>query len=116
MKIAMIAVSSLMAVTVLASAIAKMRKVPAVVESMRHVGVSSPQMSRLALLEIAGGAGLLIGLASALIGRLAAIGLVLYFFGAVIAHARVRDRFQEMAPALVLLLLAATTLVLQVRR
>ncbi len=116
MTITMIVVSTLLAIVVLASATAKLRGVPAVAQSMRHVGVSSSQMRLLAVLEVAGGAGLLVGLASALVGRLAAAGLVLYFLGAVGAHLRVKDRFQEMAPAAVLLLVSVATLVLQVRR
>ena len=116
MKIALIIVSSLLAVVVVASASAKLRKVPAVIETMDHVGVDSAQVPRLALLEIAGGAGLLIGLANALIGRLAAAGLVLYFLGAVSAHLRVKDRVQEMAPAVVLFLVAVATLVVQIHR
>lgn len=116
MKITMIVASVLLAVAVIASATAKLRKVPAVVESMKHVGVSPSQMRLLAVLEVAGGAGLLVGLASTLIGRLAAAGLVIYFLGAVSAHLRVKDRVQEMTPAAVLLLVTVATLVLQVRR
>ena len=116
MKIAMIVLSSLLAVVVVASAAVKLRKVPVVVETMNHVGVGSDQVPRLALLEIAGGAGLLIGLANALIGRLAAAGLVLHFLGDVSAHLRAKDRIQEMAPAVVLFLVAVATLVLQIRR
>jgi uncharacterized membrane protein YphA (DoxX/SURF4 family) len=116
MTIAMIVVSTLLAIAVVASATAKLRQVPAVVDSMRHVGVSPSQIRLLAVLEVAGGVGLLAGLASALVGRLAAAGLVLYFLGAVGAHLRVKDRVQEMTPAAVLLLVAVATLVLQGRR
>jgi len=45
----------------------------------------------LAACEFAGAVGLLIGLAWAPIGIAAAVGLVLYFLGAIVAHLRVGD-------------------------
>jgi len=116
MKIAMIVVSSLLEVVVVASASAKRREVPALVETMNHVGVGSAQVPRLALLEIVGRAGPLIGLADALIGRRAATGPVLHFLGAVGAHQRVQDRVRAIAPALVVSLVAVATLIMQIRR
>lgn len=47
-----------------------------------------------------------------LIGSAAAIGVFLYFIGAVVAHVRAKD--YEIAPAVVLALLAAAALVLRV--
>ncbi|CCH15822.1 DoxX family protein [Micromonospora lupini] len=46
----------------------------------------------LGLLLAAGSAGLLVGFAVPLLGTLAAVGLVLYFVGALIAHLRVGSR------------------------
>lgn len=114
--IAMVVVSSLLALVLLASASAKLRRLPPVVESMIHVGVTVKQIPLLAALEIAGAVGLLVGVDAASIGRLAAAGLVLYFLGAVGAHLRVRDGVQELSPAVVLFVVALVTLVLQVRR
>ena len=116
MKIAMIIVSSFLTVAALASASAKLRKVPAVVEGMTHVGVEENQIPLLALLEIAGGVGLLIGFATSLLGRLAAAGLVLYFLGAVVAHLRVKDRVKVFAPAALLFVVSVATLILEVAR
>lgn len=47
-----------------------------------------------------------------LIGSAAAIGVVLYFIGAVVTHLRVKD--YEIAPPVALALLAAAALVLRV--
>ncbi|MDH2902800.1 MAG: DoxX family protein [Actinomycetota bacterium] len=116
MKSALIIVASILALAVLASAGGKLRKVPRVVESMTHVGVGEHQMVLLAVLEVAGGAGLLVGFAVTLLGRLASAGLVLYFLGAVSAHVRVRDEAKALAPAATLLTLAVATLVLEVLR
>ncbi len=63
-------------------------------------------------LEIAGAAGILIGLWLEPLGIAAAIGLVAYFVGAVIGHLRVRDTKGVAAPVLPLLL-AVTVLVLR---
>jgi hypothetical protein len=52
--------------------------------------------------------GLLAGFAVPALGTAAAIGLVLYFICAVVAHLRVRDR--EIGGAVFFLLLAATAL------
>lgn len=74
-----------------------------------RVQVSQRWMIPLGTLLLSGGVGLLVGFAVLPLGTAAAIGLVLYFIGAVIAHVRVRDR--EVAGALVFLLLAIASLV-----
>ena len=57
--------------------------------------------------------GLLLGLIGVpLIGTAAAIGLVLFFVGAIITHLRARDYAQQFGLAIGFLLLAASTLVL----
>ncbi len=63
----------------------------------------------LAALEIAGALGLLVGLAWAPLGIAAAIGVVLYFVGAVIAHLRVKDK--GFGPAAGLMVFAIVALV-----
>jgi uncharacterized membrane protein YphA (DoxX/SURF4 family) len=91
------------------SAVGKLRKVPQVVDTMTSVGVSGSQMRILAVLEIAGGVGLLVGFAVPAIGVAAAIGLTMYFIGAVIAHVSVNDKIPAYAPAIFLTLISATT-------
>jgi hypothetical protein len=61
--------------------------------------------------EIAGAAGVLVGLSVKPLGIAAAIGLVLVSVGAVAAHVRLKDGLHA-APAVVALVLAAATLVL----
>ena len=51
-----------------------------------------------------------ISMAAAVIGTAAAVGVIVFFVGAVITHLRARD--YSLAPATVFLLLAVTTLVL----
>ncbi len=116
MHLATIIVTSLLGLAALASAAGKLRRSPAVIASMTHVGVRDAQVPILGVIEIAGGAGLFVGLAVVSLGRLAAAGLVLYFLGAVIAHRRVKDRIAVFAPAALLLVVAVATFVLQVQR
>jgi hypothetical protein len=56
------------------------------------VGVPERHFATLAALELAGAAGILIGLWLQPLGVAAAIALVLYFAGALIGHLRVGDR------------------------
>ncbi|WP_258047301.1 DoxX family protein [Streptomyces sp. SM13] len=84
----------------------------AITASMGKVGVPDTWFPRLASLKAAGALGLLIGLDVPLTGSAAAIGVFLYFIGAVVAHVRAKD--YEIAPAVVLALLAAAALVLRV--
>jgi uncharacterized membrane protein YphA (DoxX/SURF4 family) len=116
MRIAMIIVTSLLALAAFASATGKLRRSPQVIEAMTHVGVKQSQVPLLGLIEIAGGAGLLIGFASVTLGRLAAAGLVAYFFSAVFAHLRIKDRATVVAPAAFLLALSVVTFALQIQR
>jgi uncharacterized membrane-anchored protein len=73
-----------------------------------RVQVSRRWMVPLGTLLSAGAMGLLAGFAVPALGTAAAIGLVLYFICAVVAHLRVRDR--EIGGAVFFLLLAATAL------
>ena len=116
MKIAMTVLSILLALMAFASAAGKLRRAPQEMESMHHVGVKENQVPLLAVVEIAGGVGLLIGFAWALLGQLAAAGLVLYFLGAVLAHLRIKDGLKVFAPAAFLLVLSVVTFVLQLGR
>ena len=116
MTIALVVLATLLGIAAAGSAIQKLRRDPRVVESMHSVGVTDSQIPRLAILELLGAAGLLVGIWVPLIGLAAAIGLVLYFLGAVIAHVRAKAPAKESFPALVLLVLATATLVLEVLR
>lgn len=109
-------VSVLLALVLTGSAYAKLTKDPKVIASLvGTVGVPEDRLWILAALELAGAAGLLIGLAWAPLGIAAAIGVVLYFIGAVIGHFRVGDTAPASigAPG-VILLIAVAALVLRI--
>ena len=77
-----------------------------------HLGVSPVQWRVIGALELAGVAGVLVGLLWAPIGIAAAIGLTLLSIGAVAFHVRASDRIAEMVPAVIGVALAAATAVL----
>jgi hypothetical protein len=109
MFIAHAVLAVLTAVMLSFSASLKLRRDPRVVESIHDtVKVPLSWLPWLAGCELAGAAGLLVGLAVAPIGVAAAIGSVAYFVGAIIAHLRVRDTKGVGSPALPLVLSIAT--------
>jgi hypothetical protein len=92
MFIALVVVTVLLAAICLNSAVLKLRQheqVLAVISGT--VGVPTQYLPVLAALEVAGAAGIVIGLWLEPLGVLAATGLVAYFVGAVGGHLRVRD-------------------------
>lgn len=112
MFIATVVVSVLLAVAALGSAASKLTKNPKIVENVTKLGVPMAWLPRLAVAEIAGAVGLLVGLAVPAIGIAAAVGLIGYFVGAVVTHVRASDK--ELAPAAVLALVAVAALVLRI--
>src|SRR5438034_8039892 len=80
--------------------------------AMAKAGVPESWMSTLGILKAAGALGLLIGIGVPLIGTAAAVGLILFFVGAIITHLRARD--YSFGLAVVFLLLAVAALVLRV--
>jgi hypothetical protein len=61
-------------------------------------------------LKAAGAIGLLVGIGVPLIGTAAAIGLILFFVGAIITHLRAQDYSFGLAVAFLLLAVAALVL------
>ena len=113
MFVALLVVTVLLAAICLDSAAMKLRKNEQVLASIHGtVGVPLQQLPVLAGLEIAGAAGILIGLWLEPLGIAAAIGLVAYFVGALIGHLRVRDTQGAAAPLLPLAL-SVTVLVIR---
>ena len=109
MHIAAVVLSLLLAVATLGSGVMKLVRNPKIFASMEAVHVTPTQMIVLGLLEVAAAAGLVIGLWWAPLAIAAAIGAVVYFAGAVVAHLRAHDR--DLQGAAVLLALAVATLV-----
>ena len=112
MFIATIIVSSLLSAGLLASAQAKLAHNVAVIETMASVGVPEERVWLLACAEIAGALGLAAGLWLWPLGVAAAVGVALYFVGAVSSHLRKYDF--KVAPAFVLLLWSVAALVLRI--
>ena len=78
-----------------------------------HLGVKPAQWRVIGLLELAGVAGVLVGLVWAPIGVAAAIGLALLVLGAIVFHVRASDSVADTAPAVIGLGLAVATAILQ---
>jgi hypothetical protein len=93
---------------------AKLAALPAMRTRAAHVGFSVAGYRRIGTLEVLATLGLLAGAAVPWIGALAGVGLLLLLGGAVTVHFRNRDGVREMAPALVLGLVALAFVVLLV--
>jgi hypothetical protein len=78
-----------------------------------HLRVKPVQWRVIGLLELAGVAGVLTGLAWAPIGVAAAIGLALLMLGAIGFHVRASDSAADTAPSVIGLGLAIATAILQ---
>ena len=92
MFVGTIVVGALLALMLVASARLKLSRDERSVETIhRVVRVPLPWFPWLAAAELAGATGVVIGLAVPAIGIAAAVGILLYFAGAVIAHLRVGD-------------------------
>lgn len=111
MFVVTVIVSLLLAVALAGSAAGKLTGNKQAIAVVRGVGVKEAQIPVLAYLEIAGAVGLLIGLFWAPLGIVAAVGVVLYFAGAVAAHLRVGRK--DYLPAAGLLVLAIITLIVR---
>jgi DoxX-like family len=72
-----------------------------------QAGFSVEAYRRIGVLELAGAAGVLIGLSHPLLGGLASVGLLALLAGAVVTHLRSQDGPREAAPAIVCVVLVA---------
>ncbi|NGN66887.1 DoxX family protein [Streptomyces sp. A7024] len=112
MFIAYAVVAALLTVALAASAKATFATDGQVAADLTRMGVPKAWLPRLAAVKLAGAAGLLAGLAVPLVGVAAAVGVALFFAGAVATHLRARD--YTFAPAAVLGALAVAALALRV--
>ncbi|CAN5518207.1 hypothetical protein BH24ACT5_BH24ACT5_06730 [soil metagenome] len=94
------------------SAAGKLTKMEQVVTMMTGVGVPVSWFPMLAAAQLAGAAGLLIGLGVAGLGIAAAIGIVVYFAGAISFHVRAGDR--NIGPPAGLLVLGVIALIARI--
>ncbi len=116
MTIALIIFASILTFAAIGSAIAKLKKVADVMAMMASVGVKPSLVPVLAFLEIAGGLGIIAGIWIPVLGAVATIGLVLYFFGAVASHLRVKSPLSDAGASIGILTIAIISLYLQLQR
>jgi uncharacterized membrane protein YphA (DoxX/SURF4 family) len=108
---AYLVVAILLAVGLVMSGGLKLAKNPRIVEGIGGLGVPLSLFPVLAALEIAGAAGLIIGLWFAPLGIAAGVGVLVYFTGAVMTHLRAHNR--EFASPLVLGMVGAAAVALR---
>ncbi|PSM42407.1 DoxX family protein [Streptomyces dioscori] len=105
-------VAALMSAVLLASAGAKFTRPKRLVDQMSTLGLPFGMLPFLGLAQVAGAGGLVIGLWWGPLGIAAAVGLALYFVGAVATHLRVGD-LKGTLPAAVLTAAAVALVVLR---
>jgi len=110
MHTAAVVLSIILALVMLGSGVAKSIHAPNVVAMMQDVNVTREQMTVLGVIEVAATVGLIIGIWFRPLGIAAAIGVILYFSGAITAHLRAHDPNKQ--GAVMFLALAIATLVL----
>ena len=111
MYVVTVVVSALLAAALVGSGAAKLAGNAGVQEGMARVHFPLDKLWLLAVAELAGAVGLLVGLSWWPIGVAAAIGVILYFVGALVFHVRARD--MALAAPAVFLVLAVAALVLR---
>src|SRR5712691_9714143 len=110
MFIAYVVVTVLAAAAYIFSATLDFIRYKQVLINMAKAGVPESWVTMLGALKAAGALGLLIGIRVPLIGTVAAIGLILFFVGAIITHLRARDYSFGLAVVFLLLAVAALAL------
>ena len=101
-----------LAVVFLLSGASKVARHPISLVARDKLAVDPRAWSLLGGAEIAGAAGVLVGLSVRPLGIAATVGLVIVGLGAIAAHRRAHDAPAEAAPAVVALVLATAALVL----
>ncbi|MET8973805.1 DoxX family protein [Streptomyces hydrogenans] len=112
MFVSLTVITVFMAVLLLVSAGAKSLRTRHITEQMSTLGLPQSMMVVLIGAQIAGAAGVIAGLWCGPVGIAAAIGLTLYFAGAVAFHLRVGDR-KGASPAVVLTMASVAVIVLR---
>jgi hypothetical protein len=112
METATVVVTILLAALFAFAASIKLLGVPQSLAIRDHLGVKPLQWRLIGVCELAGVAGVLVGLVWAPIGIAAAIGLALLSIGAIAFHLRASDGPKDTAAAVIGLALAVTTAVL----
>ncbi len=112
MPVSTIVLSLVLAVAFFGAGVSKLTNQPAMRAAATHFGIDWERYRQIGMLEVAGAAGMLLGLAITVLGAVAAIALTLLMVAAVSTHLRANDPPAQLAPAAVLGLLSAITAVL----
>lgn len=111
-----IALSVLLAAACLVPAIAKLRSHPKMLASAGHFGIGWARYRLIGVAEVAAASGVLMGLAWAAIGLVAASGMALLLVGALVTHRRVGDGLKDTTPAVGVLAITVAYLAVAVTR
>jgi hypothetical protein len=90
MYIAYLIVTLLLVGMLIFSGMAMYLRASWILSAMSRAGVPESWLPALATLKVAGAAGLLLGLVIPVVGLAAAVGVTLFFVGAIITHIRAR--------------------------
>ena len=101
----LVIISLLLAAACLLPAAGKLAGQPRMRQSAAHFGIPWPRYRLIGVAELAAAAGILIGLWWHPLGLAAAAGMALLLLGAIITHRKAADSAQEVAPAVLALLL-----------
>jgi hypothetical protein len=116
MNTVFIVLATLLGLVATFSAFGKYSMNPRVVDNLYELGLKTRQIRLQGTIEILGSLGLLIGIWVPILGKLAALGFVLYFLGAVLVHLRARQGAKDVIPALVLMVISIIVALLQFAR
>ena len=105
--IAYVVLAVVLSLLLIFSAVPDITRDPKITEGLKALGVPDSWFLPLGLVKIAGALGLLAGIAYRPLGIAAAIGVVLYFLGAVITHVRGGDKKGSGTPAVIMLVAVA---------
>ncbi|WP_020576383.1 DoxX family protein [Actinopolymorpha alba] len=109
MELAYVLVTAVTAVLIAVNAVADFPPAKFVLANSAEVGVPPSWLPMLGTLKLAGGLGLIVGLIGVrAIGIAAAVGLVMFFIGAVVTHLRARVLYNIAFPGAYLLLSIAS--------
>ncbi|MER5224666.1 DoxX family protein [Streptomyces flaveus] len=107
MFVAYVVLAVVVSLLLVFSAVPDITRNPKITEGLKALGVPDSWFLPLGLVKIAGALGLLVGIAYRPLGIAAAIGVVLYFLGAVITHLRGGDKKGVGIPAVIMLVAVA---------
>ena len=108
-----VTITSIVALLVVLSGIMKLRRDPRKVQTVHEVvGVPLSYFPLLAICQIVGAVGLVLGIVWPLLGIVAGICLALYFVGAILSHIRVGD-LGGVVPAFFMFVAVAIALIIR---